>query len=53
MKSRTFKKLHGKPCPGSTHELYAWNDGSTGRLFAHFEDNGTVVFDRLDGHLPD
>ena len=49
--SRTFKKLHGDPVPGSTHELYAWSDGATGRLFGHYEAAGVFVFDRLAGHL--
>lgn len=51
-KSRTFKKLQGDPVPGSTHELYAWSDGATGRLFGHYEASGVFVFDRLAGHLP-
>lgn len=51
-KSRTFKKLQGDPVPGSTHELYAWSDGSTGRLFGHHDADGAFVFDRLAGHLP-
>lgn len=51
LKSRTFKKLRGSPVPGSTHELYAWSDGATGRLFGHYEDDGTFVFDRLNNHL--
>lgn len=51
-KSRTFKKLQGDPVPGSTHELYAWSDGATGRLFGHYDANGVFVFDRLAGHLP-
>jgi len=50
-KSRTFKKLQGDPVPGSTHELYAWSDGATGRLFGHYETNGVFVFDRLVKHL--
>lgn len=51
-KSRTFKKLQGDPVPGSTHELYAWSDGATGRLFGHYDAGGVFVFDRLTGHLP-
>jgi hypothetical protein len=51
-KSRTFKKLQGDPVPGSTHELYAWSDGATGRLFGHYDAGGAFVFDRLAGHLP-
>ncbi len=51
LKSRTFKKLQGDPVTGSTHELYAWSDGSTGRLFGHYDDDGTFVFDRLGDHL--
>lgn len=51
-KSRTFKRLQGDPLPGSTHELYAWSDGATGRLFCHYEAGGAFVFDRLAGHLP-
>lgn len=50
-KSRTFKKLQGNPVPGCTHELYAWSDGATGRLFGHHEADGTFVFDLLKGHL--
>lgn len=50
-KSRTFKKLQGDPVPGSTHELYAWSDGATGRLFGHYDDACVFVFDRLGGHL--
>lgn len=51
-KSRTFKKIQGDPVPGSTHELYAWSDGATGRLFGHYDASGVFVFDRLAGHLP-
>lgn len=51
LKSRTFKKLQGNPVPGSTHELYAWSDGATGRLFGHYEAGGVFVFDVLGGHL--
>ncbi len=51
-KSRTFKKLQGDPVPGSTHELYAWSDGATGRLFGHYDADGSFVFDRLTNHLP-
>jgi hypothetical protein len=51
-KSRTFKKLQGDPVPGSTHELYAWSDGATGRLFGHYDATGVFAFDRLAGHLP-
>lgn len=51
-KSRTFKKLQSNPVPGSTHELYAWSDGATGRLFGHYDASGVFVFDRLAGHLP-
>lgn len=50
-KSRTFKKLQGDPVAGSTHELYAWSDGATGRLFGHYDADGTFVFDRLGRHL--
>jgi hypothetical protein len=49
-KSRTFKKLKGDPVPDSTHELYAWSDGATGRLLGHYEDGGDFVFDYLAGH---
>lgn len=51
-KSRTFKKLQGDPVPGSTHELYAWSDGATGRLFGHYDAESVFVFDRLTNHLP-
>ncbi len=51
LKSRTFKKLSGDPVPGSTHELYAWSDGATGRLFGHYHTDGAFVFDRLTNHL--
>ncbi|KAB2965033.1 MAG: putative CRISPR-associated protein [Thermoanaerobaculia bacterium] len=50
-RSRLFKKLLGKPVPGSTHELYAWSDGAAGRLLGHFEPNGVFVVDRLTKHL--
>lgn len=50
-KSRTFKKLQGDPVPGSTHELYVWSDGATGRLCGHFDASGVFVFDLLRGHL--
>lgn len=50
-KSRTFKKLQGQPVPGSTHELYAWSDGATGRLFGHYDAEGVFVFDQLGKHL--
>lgn len=52
LRSRAFKKLQGDPVPGSTHELYAWSDGATGRLFGHYEADGVFVFDCLKGHLP-
>lgn len=51
-KSRTFKKLQGHPVPDSTHELYAWSDGATGRLLGHYDTEGIFVFDRLINHLP-
>ncbi|MCC6751950.1 MAG: hypothetical protein IT371_30125 [Deltaproteobacteria bacterium] len=51
-KSRTFKKLQGDPVSGSTHELYAWSDGATGRLFGHYDASGVFIVDRLAGHLP-
>lgn len=51
-KSRTFKKLQGHPVPGSTHELYAWCDGATGRIFGHYDASGVFVCDRLAAHLP-
>jgi len=51
-KSRTFKTLRGDPMPGSTHELYAWSDGATGRLFGHYDAEGIFVFDRIMNHLP-
>lgn len=51
-KSRTFKRLQGDPVPGSTHELYAWSDGATGRLFGHYDASDAFIFDRLAGHLP-
>ncbi len=50
-KSRTFKKLQGNPVPGSSHELYAWSDGATGRFFGHYDADGVFVFDRLTNHL--
>lgn len=50
-KSRTFKQLQGDPVPGSTHELYVWSDGATGRLFGHYEPAGSFVMDSLSGHL--
>ncbi|MFP4600087.1 MAG: hypothetical protein ACLFVJ_17650 [Persicimonas sp.] len=51
LKSRTFKKLQGAPVPGSTHELYTWSDGATGRLFGHYDSSGVFVFERCAGHL--
>lgn len=51
-KSRKFQKLQGGTMPASTHELYAWSDGATGRLFGHYDTGGVFVFDRLKGHLP-
>ncbi len=51
-KSRKFQKLKGDPARGSTHELYAWSDGATGRLFGQYDASGVFVFDRLAGHLP-
>lgn len=51
LKSRTFKKLQGNPVPGSTHELYAWSDGATGRLLGHYAADGAFVFDRLTNHM--
>lgn len=51
LSSRKFKKLQGNPEPDSTHELYAWSDGATGRLLGHYDVNGTFIFDRLSGHL--
>jgi putative CRISPR-associated protein (TIGR02619 family) len=50
-KSRTFKKLQGDPVQGSTHELYAWSAGATGRLVGHYDASGVFVFDCLTGHL--
>lgn len=50
-KSRTFKKLPGKPVAGSSYQLYAWSDGATGRLFGHYAVDGVFVFDRLTNHL--
>lgn len=50
-KSRTFKKLQGDPVPGSTHELYAWSDGATGRLFGCYDAIGNFEFNRLTNHL--
>ena len=49
--SRAFKQLRGAPVPGSTHELYAWSTGATGRLFGHYEPDGSFVFDKLLDHL--
>lgn len=51
LKSRMFKQLQGDPVPGCTHELYAWSEGATGRLFVHYSAIGDFVFDRLSGHL--
>lgn len=50
LKSHTFKKLAGSPCPPSTHELYLWSDGATGRLFGHFE-NERFIADAIGSHL--
>ena len=38
------------PVPPSTHELYTWSDGSTGRAFGHYADSAFVV-DSLGDHL--
>jgi len=50
LKSNTFKKLQGNPKPPSTHELYLWSDGATGRLYGHYE-NGTFIADSIGAHL--
>ncbi len=49
--SRKFKPLAGDPVPGSTHELYAWSHGATGRLFGHYDAAGRFVVDALGKHL--
>lgn len=49
-KRDTFKGIQGNPVPGSTHELYAWSDGETGRLFGRFHDDKFLV-DSLRSHL--
>jgi hypothetical protein len=51
LKSRTFKKLEGNTAPGASHELYAWSDGTAGRLFGCFADDRTFEFTSLGGHL--
>jgi putative CRISPR-associated protein (TIGR02619 family) len=50
LRSRIFKPLQGDPRPPSTHELYAWSTGGTGRLFGHYE-GVDFHFDALSGHL--
>ncbi len=49
-KSLNFKSLEGKPCPPSTHQMYAWSDQDAKRLFGHYEDS-LFVLDQLDKHL--
>ena len=49
-KSLNFKSLEGKPCPPSTHQMYAWSDQDAKRLFGHYEGE-YFVLDQLDRHL--
>jgi hypothetical protein len=49
-KSNTFKPIQGNPVPPSTHELYAWSDGETGRIFMH-EDSEGWIMDKIGAHL--
>jgi len=49
LQSFRFHKLqrnHGR----STHEFYAWSNGSADRIYCHYEDN-VIVIDRLGEHL--
>lgn len=46
----SFKKLKGKPVPGSTHEFNAWSDKDAKRCFGHFEDDCFII-DQLEKHL--
>jgi hypothetical protein len=44
--------IRANPKPPSTHEIYAWSDGSAERIFCHYQDSGSVlVLDNLGGHL--
>lgn len=52
LKSRKSRSYRGNLEPGSPHELYAWSDGATGRLFGHYDASGAFVVNRLGGHLP-
>lgn len=45
-----LKKLQGKAVAGSTHELDAWSDADTKRIYGHFEGD-VFVLDRLDKAL--
>lgn len=50
LKRSPVKKIQGKKPASSTHELYAWSDKDARRIFLH-EEEGTWVFDELEGHL--
>ena len=44
--------VRGNPKPPSSHEIYAWSDGSAKRIFCHYQDSGSVmVLDNLGDHL--
>jgi putative CRISPR-associated protein (TIGR02619 family) len=45
-----FKKLEGKSCHPSTHEIYAWSDQGAERIILHKEAD-TYVLDKLIPHL--
>jgi putative CRISPR-associated protein (TIGR02619 family) len=48
VKSHTIKQIYG---PVADYEIYAWNDGSSGRLFFNKKTDGSIeVLSRLD-HL--
>ncbi len=49
-RSLDFKELRGNPCPPSTHEADAWQDGDAGRLFGHFHGDAFIL-DKLDKAL--
>jgi hypothetical protein len=49
-RSPARSKTPGRSRAGSTHELYAWSDGGTGRLFGHYDADNVFVFDRLTNH---
>ncbi len=45
-----FKEIKGTPMGRSTHEMYLWSDGATGRLYGHFESHNFIA-DTIGDHL--